>query len=169
MGFTPMEGLVMATRSGSVDPGLLIWVQRRGGFSVDDVEDALERHSGLLGLSDESGDLRRIITATDEGDESAKLAYDVFVYRIQTNVAAMCAAMDGTDGLVFTGGAGEASARLRADVCSALGFLGVELGATNETLGADGIISPPGVVPTVVVVYAREDIEIAQHVRALLE
>ena len=168
MGFTPMEGLVMATRSGSVDPGLLIWVQRRGGFSVDDVEDALERHSGLLGLSDESGDLRRIITATDEGDESAKLAYDVFVYRIQTNVAAMCAAMDGTDGLVFTGGAGEASARLRADVCSGLGFLGIELASANETLSADGIISPPRVEPAVLVVHAREDIEIAHHVREML-
>jgi acetate kinase len=116
MGFTPMEGLVMATRSGSVDPGLLLWVQRRGGLSVDEVEEALERQSGLLGLSGESGDLRRVIAAADAGDQSAQLAYEVFVYRIQTNVAAMCAAMGGTDGLVFTGGAGEASPRLRADV-----------------------------------------------------
>jgi acetate kinase len=169
MGFTPMEGLVMATRSGSVDPGLLIWVQRRGGFSVDDVEEALERQSGLLGLSGKSGDLRRIIAATDEGDQNAKLAYEVFVYRIQTNVAAMCAAMDGMDSLVFTGGAGQASARLRADVCAALGFLGVELAATNETLSADGIISRPRVMPAVLVVQAREDIEIVRHVRELLE
>jgi acetate kinase len=169
MGFTPMEGLVMATRSGSVDPGLLLWVQRRGGFSVDDVEDALERQSGLLGLSGEFGDLRRVIAAADEGDESATLAYEVFVYRIQTNVAAMCAAMEGTDGLVFTGGAGEASARLRADVCGALSFLGVELATTNETARADGIISPPRLTPTVLVVNAREDLEIARHVRELLE
>jgi acetate kinase len=169
MGFTPMEGLVMATRSGSVDPGLLLWVQRRGGFSVDDVEEALECRSGLLGLSGESGDLRRVIAAADEGDQSAKLAYEVFVYRIQTGVAAMCAAMQGIDGLVFTGGAGEASARLRADVCAALAFLGVELATTNETSSGDGIISPPRVVPAVLVVQAREDLEIARHVRELLE
>lgn len=169
MGFTPMEGLVMATRAGNVDPGLILWVQRRGGFSVDDVEEALERQSGLLGLSGESGDLRRVIAASDEGDHSAKLAYEVFVYRIQTNVAAMCAAMDGTDGLVFTGGAGEASSRLRADVCAALGFFGVELATTNETSSEDGIISTPRVIPAVLVVKAREDLEIVRHVRELLE
>jgi acetate kinase len=170
MGFTPMEGLVMATRSGSVDPGLLLWVQRRGSLSVDDVEDALERHSGLRGLSGGSGDLRDVITAADGGDQSAQLAYEVFVYRIQTNVAAMCAAMAGVEGLVFTGGAGEASARLRNDVCAALGFLGVELDvATNQTCSGDGRISAAGVTPAVLVVVAREDLEITRHVRELLE
>jgi acetate kinase len=170
MGFTPMEGLVMATRSGSVDPGLLLWVQRRGGLSVDDVEDALERYSGLRGLSGQSGDLREVITAADAGDQSAQLAYEVFVYRIQTNVAAMCGAMAGIDALVFTGGAGEASARLRADVCAALSFLGVELEvATNNMCNGDGLVSSRGVTPTVLVVEAREDLEITRHVRELLE
>jgi acetate kinase len=169
MGFTPMEGLVMATRSGGVDPGLLFWVQRRGGLSIDDVEDALERRSGLRGLSDDSGDLRRVISAADTGDQRAQLAYEVFVYRIQTNMAAMCAAMGGTDGLVFTGGAGEASPRLRADVCAALGFLGIELeSTTNERSSGDGIISPRGATSAVLVVEAREDIEVARHVREVL-
>jgi acetate kinase len=170
MGFTPMEGLVMATRSGSVDPGLLLWVQRRGGLSVDDVEDALERHSGLRGLSGGSGDLRDVFTAADAGDQSAQLAYEVFVYRIQTNVAAMCGAMGGIDGLVFTGGAGEASARFRADACAGLRFLGVELEvATNDTCNSDGLVSSRGVTPAVLVVEAREDLEITRHVRVLLE
>ena len=170
MGFTPMEGLVMATRSGSVDPGLLLWVQRRGGFSVDDIEEALERQSGLLGLSGESGDLRRVYTAADAGDQRAQLAHEVFVYRIQTNVAAMGAAMGGIDGLVFTGGAGEASPRLRADVCGALAFLGIELeSTTNESSTGDRVLSPRGASPAVLVVEAREDLEVARHVRPLFE
>ena len=169
MGFTPMEGLVMATRSGSVDPGLVLWVQRQHGLSADDVETTLERRSGLLGLSGGTGDLRRVIAAADAGDADARLAYEVYTYRIQTNIAAMVAAMEGTDGLVFTGGAGEASARLRADVCARLGFLGIRLDEpTNAALGGDGVASPVGAAPAVLVVEAREDIEIARHVRELL-
>lgn len=169
MGFTPMEGLVMATRSGSVDPGLIMWVQRRGLLSADDLEQILEHESGLLGLSGISGDLRRVIEAADAGEENARLAYDVFVYRLQTAVGAMIVAMGGIDGLVFTGGAGEASSRLRADTCVGLGFLGVSLeGARNEVLVGDGVVSPPGNDPAVLVVQAREDIEIARHVRELL-
>jgi acetate kinase len=169
MGFTPMEGLVMATRSGSVDPGLVLWVQRRGGLSADDIEEALEHDSGLRGLWGESGDLRRVIAAADTGDQTAQLAYDIYVYRIQTGVAAMTAAMEGIDGLVFTGGAGEASARLRADTCAALGFLGVRVESTsNEALSGDGLVSASGATPAVLVVQAREDREIARHVRELL-
>ena len=97
------------------------------------------------GSPDDSGDLRRVISAADAGDRRAQLAYEVFVYRIQTNVAAMCAAMGGIDGLVFTGGAGEASPRLRADVCAALGFLGIELESKpNELSAGDGVVSPRG-------------------------
>jgi acetate kinase len=170
MGFTPMEGLVMATRSGSVDPGVVLWVQRRGGLSANDVEEALEHESGLRGLWGESGDLRRVIAAADAGDQSARLAYEIFVYRIQTSVGAMCVAMEGIDGLVFTGGAGEASPRLRAAVCAALDLLGVSLDDTvNNSISEDGLVSPGGLSPAVLVVQAREDIEIARHVRELLE
>ena len=169
MGFTPMEGLVMATRSGSVDPGLVLWVQRQKGLSAGDVESSLDSESGLLGLSNESSDLRRIITLADDGNEKAKLAYEVYVYRIQTNVAAMCAAMNGLDGLVFTGGAGEASSRLRSDVCAGLGFLGVQLvPALVGNSSDDHMESATGLAPAVLVVKAREDIEIARHVRQLL-
>jgi acetate kinase len=169
MGFTPMEGLVMATRSGSVDPGLVLWVQRRGDLSADDVEEALEHESGLRGLWGESEDLRQVIAAADSGDQTAQLAYDIYVYRIQTGVAAMTAAMEGIDGLVFTGGAGEASGRLRADTCAALGFLGIRVdGAANEALSGDGLVSANGTTPAVLAVQAREDREIAGHVRELL-
>jgi acetate kinase len=169
MGFTPMEGLVMATRSGSVDPGLLLWVQQQGGLSPADVEAALEHDSGLRGLWGESGDLRRVVAAADAGDETAVIAYEVYVYRIQTSIAAMSAAMEGLDGLVFTGGAGEGSSRLRADVCAALGFLGLTIaGANNEVREEDGLVSANGATPAVLVVAAREDLEIARHVRELL-
>jgi acetate kinase len=169
MGFTPMEGLVMATRSGSVDPGLVLWVQRQRGLSAAAVEATLEGESGLLGLSGASGDLRQVIGTAAAGNEDARLAYEVYVYRIQTNVAAMVAAMEGIDALVFTGGAGEASARLRADVCARLGFLEIRLDEPkNAALGGDGVASSGDAAPAVVVVEAREDIEIARHVRALL-
>ncbi|MGO8870211.1 MAG: acetate/propionate family kinase [Acidimicrobiales bacterium] len=169
MGFTPIEGLVMATRSGSVDPGLVLWVQRKGGLSPDDVEAALEHDSGLSGLCAGSGDLRAVMTAADGGDPDARLAYGLYGYRIRTGVAAMVAAMGGVDGLVFTGGAGEASARLRRDVCEGLGFLGFKLdGSVNDALGADGLVSAGAGGPTVAVVRAREDLEIARHVRELV-
>jgi acetate kinase len=169
MGFTPMEGLVMATRSGSVDPGLVLWVQQQRGLSAAEVETTLESESGLLGLSGASGDLRKVISAADAGGGDARLAYEIYVYRIQTNVAAMVAAMEGIDALVFTGGAGEASSRLRADTCARLGFLGIRLDdSKNKGLSGDGIASLVDTAPAVLVVEAREDIEIARHVRELL-
>ena len=172
MGFTPLEGLVMATRSGDVDPGALIWVLRHEGLTADDLEDALARRSGLLGLSGESGDLRRVLEAADGGDERARLAVGVYLHRLRGAVAAMAAATGGTDALVFTGGAGEHSARLRRDACAGLGFLGIELddarneGATGDA--PDVVVSPEHAAAAVVVVHAREDLEIAGQVRALL-
>ena len=169
MGFTPLEGLVMATRSGSVDPGILLWVLRRGGLTADDVEDALEHASGVYGLSGHA-DLRQVMAAADAGEPDARLAYAVFAYRIRTAVAAMVAAMEGLDALVFTGGAGEASSRLRADVCGGLGFLGIDApSAGGPGDGGDAVVSAPGTWPAVVVVRAREDLEIARHVREVLD
>ncbi len=171
MGFTPLEGLVMATRSGSVDPGVLIWVLRHEQISVDQLEDALESRSGLLGLSGVSGDLRQVLEAADRGDERSQLAFAVYLHRLRAEVSAMVAAMGGIDGLVFTGGAGEGSARLRRDACAGLGFLGVELDDVRNERPADavdGIVSRPDTAPAVLVVHAREDLEIARQVRALL-
>ena len=170
MGFTPMEGLVMATRSGSIDPGLILWVQRHGGLSPEAIGSILEHESGLRGLTGGSGDLRELSAAMVAGDTDARLAYDVYVYRIQTSVAAMTAAMGGLDALVFTGGVGENAPRLRADVGRGIGFLGVRLlDAANDAAEGDAVVSPTGARSAVVVVTAREDLEIARHVRELLQ
>ena len=170
MGFTPLEGLVMATRSGSVDPGLLLWVQRHGGLTAEQVESALEHDSGLLGLSGVSGDLRDVMEAMDAGDSAASLAYAVYVYRIQVSIAAMCGAMAGLDGLVFTGGAGEAEPRLRADIYAQLGFLSLVLDTSSNFMNAgDRVVSPRDRSPAALVVLAREDLEIARNVRELFQ
>ena len=172
MGFTPLEGLVMATRAGSVDPGVVLWLLRHGQATVDELEDTLERRSGLLGLSGVSADLRDVLAAADRGEQGAALAFGVYVHRLRAGVAAMAAAMGGIDGLVFTGGAGEGSARLRRDACRGLGFLGVGLDDDrNEGHGhplSDRVVSRPGERPAVLVVHAREDLEIARQVRGLL-
>lgn len=169
MGFTPLDGLVMNTRSGSVDPGVLVWMQRRAGLSVEDVELALEHDSGLAGLWGGPPDIRRVIAAADAGDPEARVAYDVYVYRIQTSVAAMTAALGGLDGLVFTGGVGETSARVRGDTCAGLGFLGVQIDQdANRGANRDALVSRGETEPAVLVVTAREDLEIARLVREVL-
>ena len=147
MGFTPLEGLVMATRSGSVDPGLLIWLQRHDGVTVDELDDALEHRSGIAGLSGLSGDMRELLDAVDSGSERARLAYDVYVHRLRAEIAAMVAAAGGIDALVFTGGVGEHSHRVRDDACAGL----------TPIAGAE-----------VLVIHAREDLELAAQAEALL-
>ncbi len=169
MGFTPMEGLVMATRSGSVDPGLLLWIQRHGDFGAADMEQALEHDSGLLGLCGHS-DMRDVLAGVDAGDQRCRLAFDIYVHRLVAAVAAMAAAMGGLDALAFTGGVGEHAALLRSRACDALLFLGIELDpeANGAAEGEDRVLSPPGAGTAVVVVGAREDLEIARQVRATL-
>jgi acetate kinase len=171
MGFTPLEGLVMATRSGSVDPGVLIWAQRHHGLSADDLDRILDRESGLLGLSGLSGDVRTVLAAAGRGDGAARLALDVYLHRLRASVAAMAAALGGLDALVFTGGVGEHSADVRAGACTGLGFLGVALDPdANAAAGAggDSVISPAGERVAVLVVEAREDLEIAAEVRRVV-
>lgn len=169
MGFTPLEGLVMATRSGSVDPGLILWLQRHAGVSVAQMEEALERRSGLVGLCGTS-DLRAVLAARRDGDHDATVAYDVYVHRLRTSIAAMAAAMSGIDALVFTGGAGQGSPQLRQDVCEGLAFLGVSVDpGANRTAARDAVISAPGSPAGVAVVDAREDVEIARKVHELVE
>jgi acetate kinase len=169
MGFTPLEGLVMATRSGSVDPGLVLWLQREAGLTADEVSQGLERQGGLAGLSGTSGDFRAIESAIRSGDDAAQLAVDVYVHRLRREIAAMVAALDGLDVLVFTGGAGEHATNVRGAACAGLGFLGVELDAArNEATTTDGDISAAGAAVRTIVVTAREDLEIARQVRTLL-
>jgi acetate kinase len=168
MGMTPAEGPMMATRSGTIDPGaVLLLVEREDGARA--VRDGLERHSGLLGLSGVSGDMREVLAAADGGDEQARVAIDVYVHRLRAAVGAMAASMGGVDALAFTGGVGENSARIRASVCEALGFLGVELDtAANESRAGDGAIGAAGSRTRVLVVRAREDLEMAREAESVL-
>lgn len=168
MGFTPMEGLVMATRSGSVDPGIVLWVQRRRGMSAEAVERALDRDAGLAGISGVSADMRQVLAAADQGNQRAQLALDVYVHRLRGFIATMAAAMGGLDGLVFTGGVGERSAAVRAAASGGLGFVGVSLDQErNRSVAGDAVIGAPNAPCQVVVVEAREDLEIAREVRRL--
>jgi len=165
MGFTPVDGLVMATRSGSVDPGLLMWLQTEGGLTAEEISEALEHRSGLLGLSEKSGDLREVLGGLES--ESNRLAYEVYVYRMAGELARMAAALGGVDAIAFTGGVGEHSAPLRAAVSRRLSWLGVHLDHEhNETTAP--IISAPGAPVTVAVIPSREDLTMATQARALL-
>jgi len=149
MGFTPLEGLVMATRSGSVDPGLLLWLQQHEGLGVDEMAEALEHESGLLGLAG-TADMPELL-ARDDPD--AELALGVYIHRLRAGIAAMVASLGGLDALVFTGGVGERSDRVRELACAGLEHLGV---------------GRPGSPVRVLTVRAREDLEIARQARALL-
>jgi acetate kinase len=166
MGFTPLEGLVMATRPGNTDPGLLIWLLRDGGLSVPELASGLEHESGLRGLAG-SADMRDVMRSVQAGDPAAVLARDVYTHRLRQQIAAMAAAMDGLDVLVFTGGVGEHQPAIRASAAQA--FLGVAVDAErNLAAHGDADISSGGAAVRTLVVTAREDIEIAHQVRALV-
>jgi len=172
MGFTPLEGLVMATRSGNVDPGLIVWLLRHGGLSTGEVPDGLEFSAGLAGLADlpgGSGDMRDVRLAADRGDPGARLALDVHAHRLRGQIAAMAAALGGLDTLVFTGGIGEHQAETRAEAArGAWGFWASPWTSRNATARPDCDISAPGAAVRTLVIAAREDIEIARQTRAAL-
>ena len=169
MGFSPLEGVPMTTRSGSIDPGALLYLLRVGHLSVDELDQALEHASGLAGLSGRSGDVRELEEAEANGDPRAQLALAVYVHRIAAAVAASAAALDGVDALVFTAGVGEHSAAVRGRVCGRLGFLGVELDpAANAAAEPDADVAAEGSPVRVHVIRAREELVIARAVRELL-
>jgi acetate kinase len=166
MGFTPLAGLVMATRSGDVDPGLVLWLQQHAGLDAAEVSDALEHESGLLGLAG-SADMRLVLAAAEAGEDDAVLARDVYVARLRAAIAAMTAALGGLDALVFTGGVGERAAEIRARAADGLAYLGVALDAPrNRAAAPDADISADGAAVRTHVIAAREDLEIARQVRA---
>jgi acetate kinase len=169
MGFTPLEGLVMATRSGSVDPGLLLWLLERERLGVDEMSTALEHAGGLLALAG-TADMREVLARAYGGDdEEARVALGVYLHRLRAGIAAMAAALGGIDALVFTGGVGERSAPVRAAAADGLGFLGVAVDAArNDAPDGDADVSADGAAVRTLVVPAREDVEIARQVRALL-
>ena len=164
MGFTPMEGLVMATRAGSVDPGLVLWLARHG-VDADALERGLDREGGLRGLAGDA-DMRAVLA---RDDDDARLAIEVYVHRLRGAIAAMAAAMDGLDALVFTGGVGEHAPAIRERAAAGLRFLGVALDAdANAAASSDAEIGAPGAAVRALVVTAREDLEVARQVRAAL-
>jgi len=168
MGFTPLEGLVMATRSGSVDPGLVLWLEQHAGVSTAELAEVLESRSGLLGLGGHA-DMETILRKKAEGDASASLAVEVYLHHLCAGIAAMVAAMDGLDALVFTGGVGENSDPIREMCGERLGFLGVQIDSgCNQTGVGDRQIGAPNSSVQVMVIQSREDLQIAHEVRLLL-
>jgi acetate kinase len=162
MGFTPLEGIMMGTRSGSIDPGIPIYLVRHRGYGADRLDRALNKESGLKGVSGISGDMREIVAAMQAGHARAALAFDIYVYRLVGAIGAMTASLGGLDALVFTAGIGENCAPLREQACRRLEFLGVRLDLEkNAAPTMDSDIAAPDSRVRVVVLHAEEDWEIA--------
>jgi acetate kinase len=166
MGFTPLEGLVMGTRSGDVDPAVLDYVAQKEGLSLHDVELLLNKQSGLLGISGLTNDMRELLAEADEHDDRrARLAIEIFCYRVRKYVGAYAAALGGADAVCFAGGVGENAARVRAMVCEGLEFMGLRLDPelNRDTVGGrEGCISPGGASPAAWVIPTDEELLIAR-------
>jgi len=168
MGFTPLEGFMMGTRSGTIDPGILIYVLREKGLTVEQLDEVLHHQSGLLGISGLSSDFRRVELAAQEGHARAQLALDVYAYRVRTMIGALAVTLGGMGALVFTGGIGENSSWLRAEVCKGLECLGVHLdGRRNAEERPDADVSARGSPVPVLLIHTREDLMIAREARRL--
>lgn len=169
MGFTPNDGLVMATRSGSVDPSAVLWLTRQGDMSPGMIEHDLSRNSGLLGLSGLSGEMSTILDAAAGGHEGASTALDVYLHRLRAGIAAMATAMQGLDVLAFTGGVGENAAAIRERCCQGLGFLGVKLDrAANANAQPDAELTAEGGEVRALAIKAREDLAVVREVEAVV-
>jgi len=170
MGFTPLEGLMMGTRSGSVDPGILTYLMRRRQFQDEQLDDVLNKKSGLLGISGISSDMREVLAASKKGAEPekmarAQLALDMYVHRLQSGIGAMAAVLGGVDAVVFTAGVGENSPEVRAAACANLAFLGLRLDPAKNAqspLDTDADISAQDSTVRVLVIHAQEDWMIAR-------
>lgn len=170
MGLTPLEGLIMGTRSGDVDGGALTFIEKKLGLDADGLSDLLNKKSGMLGITGISSDMREIEKAFEEGNERAKLAFDMYFYRIRKYIGAYAAAMDGCDIIVFTAGVGENQPSLREEVCKKLTYLGVEIDVEkNKNLrGKEALISTPESKVAVCVIPTDEELMIASDTMALL-
>jgi acetate kinase len=163
MGFTPLEGLMMGTRSGSVDPGILTYLMRQSHLTGEQLDDLLNKRSGLLGISGVSGDMREILGAIKKGNERAQLAFDIYVHRLQSGIGAMIAVLAGIDALIFTAGVGEHSPEVRAAACKNLIYAGLKLDPQeNAQSPPDKDISTSDSPVRILLITAQEDWEIAR-------
>jgi len=164
MGFTPLEGLMMGTRSGTIDPGIIIHLVRHRGYRAEALDRALNKESGLRGVSGISGDMRTVLAAVDRGDARAQLAFDVYVHRLRSEIGAMLASLGGLDALVFAAGVGENSPQVRAQAVAGFAFLGAKLDeAKNAQSPPDADIAAPDSAVRVLVVHTQEEWEIARE------
>ena len=160
MGFTPLEGLLMGTRSGDLDPSLILYIMGKEGLTVGEANTLLNKHSGLIGISGESSDMREILSAIKDNQQRSKWAFEIFCYRIKKYVGSYAAAMGGLDALVFTGGIGENSKEIREEVCKEMEFLGIHLDDLKNQ-NADEIISTENSKVKVMRIPTNEELVIA--------
>ena len=164
MGFTPLDGLMMGSRSGAIDPGIIIHLLRRSDLTAEKLDNILNRNSGLKGISGVSGDMRQIGEAITQGNERAQLALDIYIHRLRAGIGAMLASLGGLDALIFTAGVGENSTVVRAAACEAFGFLGLKLdGEKNQHSPVDEDIAAVDSAARVLVIHTQEDWEIARE------
>ena len=164
MGFTPLEGLMMGSRSGSIDPGILIHLLKQSDFTAEKLDGILNRNSGLKGISGVSSDLRQIGDAIAQGNQRAQLALDIYIHRLRAGIGAMLASLGGLDALIFTAGVGENSALVRAAACEAFGFIGLKLdGDKNQQSPIDQDIAAVDSAVKILVIHTQEDWEIARE------
>jgi acetate kinase len=170
MGFTPLDGLMMATRSGAIDPGIVLHVQQHHGLTADEVETALNRESGLLGVSGVSADMRQVLAAARAGNERARLALEVYAHRARQAIGAFTVTMGGIDALVFTAGVGEHAGEVRQSICDGLQCLGLELDvAANASCRPDADVARNGSRGRILVVATREDVTMLEEVVKVLK
>ena len=160
MGFTPLEGLLMGTRSGDLDPSLILFIMGKEELTLSEASTLLNKHSGLIGISGESSDMREILAAVKDNQQRAKWAFEIFAYRIKKYIGAYTAAMGGLDGLIFTGGIGENSYEVRKEVCKDLSFLGIELDESKNQNSED-LISKDNSKVAVMRIATNEELVIA--------
>ena len=164
MGFTPLDGLMMGSRSGAIDPGILIHLLRQEGYTVEQLNQMLNQDSGLKGISGVSSDLRQIQAAIATGNDRAKLAFAMYIHRLRSYIGAMLASLGGLDALVFTAGVGENSSAVRAAACEAFSFLGLKLDLEkNQQTPIDQDIAMSDSAVRVLVIHTQEDWAIAQE------
>ena len=171
MGLTPLEGLIMGTRSGDIDPAAVQFIANKEGKDINEMVNILNKKSGILGLSGVSSDFRDVYKAATEGNEQAQTALDAFSYRVAKYVGSYVAAMNGVDAIVFTAGVGENHAPVRANICQYFGYLGIKLDeeANDNTKGVEGTISTADSKVKVMVIPTNEELKIAQETLALVQ